>query len=167
LVVYPPSFFQPAWTVRPGRSGLDGPAWTARPGRPGLDGPAWTARPGRPGLDGPAWTARPGRPGLDGPAWTVRPGRSGLDCPAWTVQPGRSSLDLTETKSQSPTVGKWSIANGQVEITKHQPIHGHMARGIHGLPKVSRGLPMPDPSKPCRRPPLKQPYGRFRSGCPQ
>jgi hypothetical protein len=31
------------------------------------------------------------------------------------------------------------------------PEHGRMARGGHGLPKVSRGLAMPDPSMPCGR----------------
>jgi hypothetical protein len=30
--------------------------------------------------------------------------------------------------------------------------HGRMARGGHGLPKVSVGLAMPDPSTPCGRP---------------
>jgi hypothetical protein len=42
-----------------------------------------------------------------------------------------------------------------------------MARGGHGLPKVSLGPVMPYPSTPCRGAPLKQPYGCFRGGCPQ
>jgi hypothetical protein len=37
-------------------------------------------------------------------------------------------------------------------------------KGIHGLSKVSLGPAMPDHSMPCRQPPLKRPYGRFRSG---
>jgi hypothetical protein len=40
-----------------------------------------------------------------------------------------------------------------------------MARGGHGLPKVSPGPAMPYPSTPCGQPPLKQPHSRFR-GCP-
>jgi hypothetical protein len=38
----------------------------------------------------------------------------------------------------------------------------HMARGGHGLPKVSLGPAMPYPFAPCRRPSLKRPYNRFR-----
>jgi hypothetical protein len=34
-------------------------------------------------------------------------------------------------------------------------LHGLMARGIHGLPKVSLGSAMPYPSMPCGRSPLK------------
>jgi hypothetical protein len=39
-----------------------------------------------------------------------------------------------------------------------------MARGIHGLLKVSPVPAMPDPSTPGRRPPLKRPYARFGGG---
>jgi hypothetical protein len=42
--------------------------------------------------------------------------------------------------------------------------HGHMARGGHGLYKVSPGPAMPDPSKPAGNPLLKQPYGHFTGG---
>jgi hypothetical protein len=42
--------------------------------------------------------------------------------------------------------------------------HGHMARGSHGLPKVSLGHAMPYPSMPCGRSPLKRPYSCFRDG---
>jgi hypothetical protein len=38
--------------------------------------------------------------------------------------------------------------------------------GGRGLPRVSPGPAMPDPSMPCGRPPLKRPYGRFRGGPP-
>jgi hypothetical protein len=41
-----------------------------------------------------------------------------------------------------------------------------MARGIHGLPKVSLEPTMPNLSMPCGRPPLKRPYSPFRVGRP-
>jgi hypothetical protein len=47
---------------------------------------------------------------------------------------------------------------------KHEHKQGRISRGIHRLPRVSLGPTMPNPSKPCERPPLKQPYGRFRGG---
>jgi hypothetical protein len=43
-------------------------------------------------------------------------------------------------------------------------VHGREARDCHGLPKVLLGPVMPDPSMPCKGPPLKQPCGCFRSG---
>jgi hypothetical protein len=39
-----------------------------------------------------------------------------------------------------------------------------MSRGGHRLPKVSLGPTLPNPSTPCRRPPLRRPDGHFRSG---
>jgi hypothetical protein len=42
-----------------------------------------------------------------------------------------------------------------------------ISRGIHGLPNVSLGLAMPYHSTPCRRLPLKQPYGRLKVDGPQ
>jgi hypothetical protein len=42
-----------------------------------------------------------------------------------------------------------------------------MARGSHGLPKVSLRPVMPTLSLPCGRPPLKWRYAHFRGGCPQ
>jgi len=41
-----------------------------------------------------------------------------------------------------------------------------MARGGHGLPKVSLEPAMLYPSTPCKRPPLKRPYSHFRDGRP-
>jgi hypothetical protein len=43
-----------------------------------------------------------------------------------------------------------------------------MARGDHGLPKVSPGPPMPNLSTPCSAggPPLKQPFSHLRGGRP-
>jgi hypothetical protein len=41
-----------------------------------------------------------------------------------------------------------------------------MARGGHGLPKVSPGPPCPTLPRPAGRPPLKRLYGRFRGGPP-
>jgi hypothetical protein len=45
---------------------------------------------------------------------------------------------------------------------------GRMARGSYGFPKGSLRLAMPNPSTPCRQPPLKRPYamGRFSGVCP-
>jgi len=42
----------------------------------------------------------------------------------------------------------------------------HMARGIHGLPKVLPGPLMPNPSMPCRWAISKQPYSHFKGGPP-
>jgi hypothetical protein len=36
-----------------------------------------------------------------------------------------------------------------------------MARGIHGLPKVSHGPAMHNPSTPCGRATAERPHGRF------
>jgi hypothetical protein len=44
---------------------------------------------------------------------------------------------------------------------------GHMARGGHGLPKVSPGPTVPYPSTPCKQLTLKQPYSHFKGGRPQ
>jgi hypothetical protein len=41
-------------------------------------------------------------------------------------------------------------------------VHGRMARGGHGLPKVSLEPAMPYPSAPVGGPPLKLPYGCFK-----
>jgi hypothetical protein len=46
-------------------------------------------------------------------------------------------------------------------------LYRRLARGGHALPKVSLGPTMPYPFTPCRRPPLKRPYGCFMSDCPQ
>jgi hypothetical protein len=47
--------------------------------------------------------------------------------------------------------------------------YGRMARGGHGLPKVSPRSAMPNPSKPCGhagRPPMKRSYSCLRGGPP-
>jgi hypothetical protein len=44
--------------------------------------------------------------------------------------------------------------------------NGRMARGGHGVSKISLGPAMLYPFMPCGRPPLKWTYGHFRSGCP-
>jgi hypothetical protein len=44
--------------------------------------------------------------------------------------------------------------------------HGRMARGGHGLPKVSPWPAMPYPSRPAGGPPLKRFYGCFRGRPP-
>jgi hypothetical protein len=51
------------------------------------------------------------------------------------------------------------IINGSTDA----PYHRRMARGAHGLPKVSPGLAMPDPSCPAGGPPPKRPYGLWPS----
>jgi hypothetical protein len=43
----------------------------------------------------------------------------------------------------------------QTQMEQVKQVHGRMARGGHGLLKVSPGLPMPEPFMPCG------PYGRF------
>jgi hypothetical protein len=45
-------------------------------------------------------------------------------------------------------------------------LHRRIARGGHGLPKVSPGLPCVTLLRPAGRPPLKQPYGYFRGDRP-
>jgi hypothetical protein len=44
--------------------------------------------------------------------------------------------------------------------------HVRMARGAHGLSKVSPGPAMPYPFTPCGREPLKRPHGNLRSRPP-
>jgi hypothetical protein len=46
-------------------------------------------------------------------------------------------------------------------------LRGRVSRGIRGRPKVMLAPGMPYHSMPCRQPPLKRPYGRFRGGCLQ
>jgi hypothetical protein len=53
-----------------------------------------------------------------------------------------------------------------VIIISRFPPHERMARGGHGLHKVSPGPVMPYPPTPAGRPPLKQPYGRSRGDPP-
>jgi hypothetical protein len=50
-----------------------------------------------------------------------------------------------------------------LHITLSPSHHGRMARGGHGLPKVSSGPAMPDPSMPCGQ---ATPDDRFRVGSP-
>jgi hypothetical protein len=56
--------------------------------------------------------------------------------------------------------------DGLVRYCYFIPKHWRMASAAHGLPKVLLGPTMPNPSTPCGRTPLKQPYSRFSGGRP-
>jgi hypothetical protein len=59
------------------------------------------------------------------------------------------------------------LLNESLYIQKINTRYGCMARGDHGIATVSLGPAMPYRSTPCRRLPLKWPYGNPRGSRPQ
>jgi hypothetical protein len=87
-------------------------------------------------------------------------------------------LQFVSTHTKPPTgsmpsgghpQSSWGLAARRLNLDSYLLIisskstfqHRSMAWIGHGLSKVSLELAIPYPSKPCRRPPLKQPYGPF------